>query len=89
MPSVSRDEFTAVLRETGKDLQAQGFAVHAGKLAEARLRAAMLRRLLPSPDSFGIASTGKNAVFHIDGSLPELRDAKVSPALFGRSASSR
>ena len=78
-PCVSRDEFTAVLREPGKDLQAQGFAVYAGKLAEARMRAVMLRQMLPSPSSFAIASTGKNAVFHTDGSLPDFRDAKANP----------
>ena len=78
-PALSRDAFTAVLRETGKDLQAQGFAVYVGKQAEARLRAAMRGQLLPSPGSFAIASTGKTAVFHTDGSLPDFRDVKTNP----------
>ena len=80
-PDLSRDAFTAVLRDRGKDLQAQGFALFANKLAEARLRAAMLRQLVISPDSFAIASTGKTAVFHVDGSLPDFRDAKVNPVV--------
>ena len=41
----------------------------------------MLWRLLPSPGSFAIASTGKTSVFHTDGSLPDLRDAKVTPVV--------
>ena len=41
----------------------------------------MLRQLVISPDSFAIASTGKTAVFHVDGSLPDFRDAKVNPVV--------
>ena len=43
------------------------------------MRAVMRRQMLPSPSSFAIVSTGKNAVFHTDGSLPDFRDAKANP----------
>jgi len=78
----SREAYTAVLREPGAALKARCFADHAGKGSEATLRAAMLLRLRrDAPGWLGLASTGKSAPFHVDGTMPDLRDCKVNPVV--------
>jgi len=81
--AMTLDEFTAPLQTPGNALQAQCFADHTGKGETAKLRAAMLLRLrvMPPCPSFGIASCRPGAPFHVDGTLPDVRDFKANPVV--------